>query len=72
MIIYTPLPIESVLNNPEEHQPQYMEINYQGKKVIVESVDAYQAKIVQLISSNPNDYLDSSYTPGKIIHFRPE
>lgn len=72
MIIYTPLPIEAVLNHQEEHQPQYAEINYQGKKVVVESLGAYQAKIVQLISSNPNDYLDSAYTPGKIIHFRPE
>ncbi|OEF98668.1 YlzJ-like family protein [Desulfuribacillus alkaliarsenatis] len=72
MIIYTPLPIESVLNQTDIEEPNYTEMDYQGKKVIVESIDSYQAKIVRLISSNPNDFLNANYTPGKIIYFRPE
>ena len=72
MIIYTPLPIETVLNETDHKVPEYVELEYQGKMVIVEPIDNYQAKIVRLLSSNPNDYLHPNYMPGKIIFFRPE
>ncbi|WP_083248315.1 YlzJ-like family protein [Desulfuribacillus stibiiarsenatis] len=71
MIIYTPLPIESVLQSSEEVQPTYIEIEYEGRLVQLETIDNYQAKIVRLVSSNPNDYLNNTYMPGKIIYFRP-
>ncbi|OEH85968.1 hypothetical protein BHU72_03660 [Desulfuribacillus stibiiarsenatis] len=70
-MIYTPLPIESVLQSSEEVQPTYIEIEYEGRLVQLETIDNYQAKIVRLVSSNPNDYLNNTYMPGKIIYFRP-
>lgn len=72
MILYTPVPIESVLNQNEDTTYEYFELDYHGVTLVMEPIDSYQAKIVRLISSNPNDYLNPSYTPGNILRFKPE
>jgi hypothetical protein len=37
--------------------------------MLVELVGINQAKIVRLLSCQPNDYLNEAYKPGAFIHF---
>jgi len=72
MIIYTAIPLEQVFNEHETLETENFEMDYQGKRIIAEPINHHQARVVQLISSNPNDYLNPNLAPGKIIYFRPE
>ncbi|HHY92863.1 MAG TPA: hypothetical protein GX511_05940 [Firmicutes bacterium] len=72
MILYTPLPLEQVLEGFETYQPQYEELVYRGHKVLVERTGVNQARLVRLLSTNPNDFLDPSFFPGSIITFSGE
>lgn len=72
MIIYTAIPLEQVFSEDNTSEYEIFEMDYQGKKIIAEPINHHQARVVQLISSNPNDYLNPNLAPGKIIFFRPE
>lgn len=72
MILYTPLPPESVLDGLESHRPDYRELDYPGGKMIVEMISHYQGRLVRLISPCPQDYLHPGYQPGTIISFKPD
>ncbi|BCV24998.1 MAG TPA: hypothetical protein GXX50_00050 [Firmicutes bacterium] len=69
MILYTPMPLELVLDGLDAYRPQYEEVTVRGHKVVVERTGVNQAKLVRLLSTNPNDFLDPSFFPGAIITF---
>lgn len=66
MILYTPLPLEYVLEGLEKERI-YQEVEIDGVTMIVEKINEQESKIVKLISSNPFDYLNPSWQPGTII-----
>jgi hypothetical protein len=70
MIIYTSMPLELVYSGYEDFHPKYEEIEHNGVSMVIEPSGAYQGKIVRLLSCNPQDYLNPSYYPGSVIHFR--
>lgn len=70
MIIYTCMPLELVFDGYEQFAPKYEEINYNGVQMVIEPCGSFQGKVVRLISSNPQDYLNPNYSPGAVIHFR--
>jgi hypothetical protein len=70
MIIYTSMPLELVYEGYENFKPQYEEIEHNGVSMVIEPSGPYQGKIVRLLSCNPQHYLDPSYSPGSMIHFR--
>jgi len=70
MIIYTSMPLELVYEGYNEFNPKYEEIEHQGVKMMIEPFSPYKGRVVRLMSSNPQDYLNPSYSPGSIIHFR--
>ncbi|ACB85045.1 YlzJ-like family protein [Natranaerobius thermophilus] len=71
MLIYTPVALEEVLQGAENQtsDSQYHEINYNGKTLIVEPQSPFQGKIVRLISSDSNDYLNPNLQPGNLINY---
>lgn len=70
MILYTIVPLQSVLDGSENYQPVYSEIPWQdGGTLVVEQCGVHSARVVRLISSNPNDYLDPELQPGNIIEY---
>lgn len=71
MIIYTAIPIETVLEGLDQHQPNYSEISMGEATMVVEQLTPYTGKIIRLISPNAQDYLNPNYSPGQMIHFRP-
>lgn len=71
MILYTAVSPETVLEGIDTYQPEYIEIKLNGLDVQVEMLNGTQARIVRLLSPNPNDYLNPSYSPGTVIEFQP-
>lgn len=70
-IIYTPLPLELVLDGIDKAGPQYQEIEVAGAKLMVEQTGIAQGRVVRLISTDPRDYLQAQYQPGTEIKFVP-
>jgi len=58
--------IEDILKDYEQVK-ELKEINYQGKKLQVETLESGQYRIVRIISSNPQDYLNPKLQPGLIL-----
>jgi len=66
MVIYTPMLIEEVLKDYDKIK-ELKEINYQGKRLQVEMLESGQCRIVRILSSSPQDYLDPKLQPGLIL-----
>ncbi|MDQ0337321.1 hypothetical protein J2S00_000091 [Caldalkalibacillus uzonensis] len=64
------MPLEWVYEGYEQFNPHFEEIDYKGVKMMIEPSGPYQAKIVRLLSANPQDYLNPNYSPGSVIYFR--
>jgi hypothetical protein len=72
MIIDSVIPIERIFENMENMECNYQETEVDGIQMVVEPTDRpYEAKIVRLLSPNPQDYLNPRFMPGQTIHFRP-
>jgi len=69
MILYTAMPLELVLEGMDRTY-NYQEINLDGIKLIIEPMDINHGKIVRLISTNPQDYLNSQLNPGTVVEFQ--
>ena len=71
MVLYTPLPLEEIFNNPsEKKQAGYMQIPFARGTIEVELTSASTAKIVRLLSSDINDYLHPALQPGVEIKLK--
>ncbi len=70
MILYTALPLELIWEGYSEFSPKYEEITKDGQLLLIEPVSFNRGKIVRLISSNPQDYMNPSLQPGEIINFQ--
>ena len=68
MILYTVLPIEDVLEGVEEDPVSTIELVMGGLALEVEPLGGFQARIVRVLSTNPNDFLLPHSQPGAIIH----
>ncbi|TNJ66168.1 hypothetical protein FE784_10835 [Paenibacillus hemerocallicola] len=71
MILYTQVPIETVLDGMDNPPPATTEITVNGVLMQVEATSSYQGKIVRLLSPDPFHYLNPSYAPGQLIEFKP-
>ncbi|WP_226034891.1 YlzJ-like family protein [Aquibacillus saliphilus] len=67
MILYTPLSESDIYPTEQKDYDKCQTVNYQGRMVQVEKQDDGSFRILQLLSTDPNDYLDNSFTPGEII-----
>lgn len=65
-MLYTIVPEEIVLGELDKVSAS-QELTYRGKRVRVLPLADGKYQIVQLISSNPNDFLRSEFSPGAII-----
>ncbi|NDI33330.1 YlzJ-like family protein [Chengkuizengella sediminis] len=71
MIMYSIVPLDDIFDGIENNEPN-QEIELNGVIMQVQPMNAYQAKVVRLISPNPQDYLNPAYSPGQIIYFQPQ
>lgn len=68
MILYTPL-CESDIFPTEEDEKQLAReyVSYAGKTLYVEKTTDGSYELLQLLSTDPQDYLNSQFSPGTII-----
>lgn len=66
MILYTVTPqhliFDETVENPSEQQ--YVTVEYKGVPLLVNKNPPGNYEIVRLLSSDPQHFLDSRYTPG--------
>ena len=63
-MLYTPLSIEEIY--PQEEENHHL-VTYQGKSLYVKKNEHGELQLVQLLSTNPQDFLNTAFTPGTII-----
>lgn len=65
-MLYTIIPEDVVLENMDKITA-CKDIAYKGRRLLVQPCDHNRYQIVQLISSDPNDFLLPEFAPGSII-----
>lgn len=66
MILYTMMPQEMIF--PEENTAtNQILIDINEGHLVLEQVSNQEFRVVRLISTDPNAYLNENYTPGKMI-----
>lgn len=64
MVLYTPLSINEIFPPEEE---EYKLVSYKGKSIYVKQNKQGELQLVQLLSTDPQDFLNASFTPGSIL-----
>lgn len=68
MILYTIMPLDLVFADPDATtKSQAVESTYLGKQIMSMMDSSGSRKIVRLISTDPQDYLDPRFFPGTVI-----
>ena len=68
MINYSIFHNDFIFENWDNFEPEYETIEYKnGIKLKIERINEQQAQIKQIISSNPQHYLNKKIYPGKQI-----
>lgn len=70
MIIWSIVPPD-IMFNTNESSPNYEEIEWNGMKCLVEKTSPTQCKIIRLLTTDPNDYLQMELQPGSILTYEP-
>lgn len=66
MVLYTIVPEEIVFKGEEEVSAS-QEIDYNGKRILVQPIDFKSFRVVQLLSSDPSDFLITDFQPGSVV-----
>ena len=68
MILYTPLSEHDIFPTDQSTFDNRKVVNTNDQTMLVDSLGDGSYRIVQLLSTNPQDYLSQSLTPGEIIN----
>lgn len=72
-MIYSVVPVEQIMSSTEDVSPaEIEEMTIDGRVMQVQAINAKQAQIVRLISTDPLDYLNPAYAPGQIVQMQPK
>lgn len=66
MIHYSMMPSELIFEQQQTYPTQSL-LQFKGVSIVIEKVNMDDYKIVRLLSTNPSDFLDESFSPGNII-----
>ncbi|MGB9678613.1 MAG: YlzJ-like family protein [Thermoanaerobacteraceae bacterium] len=69
-MLYTIIPFELIFSVQNEQKLNYISVNINNKVILIEKGEDGNFKISRLYSTDPSDYLNSKYTPGKIINIQ--
>ncbi|MGZ9584576.1 YlzJ-like family protein [Paenibacillus marinisediminis] len=68
MTLYTTMPLEAVLQGYNTEYTNLVEMQWQGRTLLVERISVSEVRIERLVQAVcMNDYLDEAYQPGKIM-----
>jgi hypothetical protein len=68
MLYWTPLELEQVFEGWDNLNLQLTQVSYEGVIMEVKPLGNGTGQIVRLLSTEPMDYLNSTYAPGNIIN----
>ncbi|MUV39902.1 hypothetical protein JNUCC1_03786 [Lentibacillus sp. JNUCC-1] len=68
MILYTPLSETDIFPADEKAMAKRAFLSHQGRTCYTEKQDDGSYLVLQLLSTDPNDFLDGSFLPGTIIN----
>lgn len=68
MILYTPLSETDVFPVEEENVRKRTFATMNGRTVYIEQLDNGSYEVLQLLSTDPKDFLDESFMPGTIVN----
>lgn len=66
VVLYTPLVESDIFPQSEEDKRKF--ITYEGRTIRVSQIESGDYQIEQLLSTNPQDYLNMNFAPGTLIH----
>lgn len=72
MIHYTPLTEYDIYEDDESSYDNYQIVEIEGKSMKVMKTEDGSYQLLQLLSTDPQDYLNSNYSPGTILSNLPE
>ncbi|HLR40564.1 MAG TPA: YlzJ-like family protein [Virgibacillus sp.] len=67
MILYTPLSQTDIFPHSNEDTANRQCVSHDGKTLYVEQTDNGSYQLLQLLSTDPQDFLNTSYSPGTIF-----
>lgn len=67
MVLYTVVPLEDVMEGIEEDPAATMELSMGGLTLEVETLGGFRAKVVRVLSTDPEHFLRPHSQPGAII-----
>ncbi|AXI09135.1 hypothetical protein CV093_09945 [Oceanobacillus sp. 143] len=67
MILYTPLAITDIYPDISNTFENRTYIEYEGKLIAVDKNTDGSYQMIQLLSTDPQDFLNDNYAPGTII-----
>lgn len=67
MILYTTMPQELVFQTISSEYEKKMVVEYDGIPLLVEKDEEQNYRVIQIMSTNPNHFLDDRYSPGTIL-----
>jgi len=71
VIHYAALPLELIFEGCESYDPDYLRLRFARGWIIVEPLSPHSFRVVQLMSSDLQDYLNPQFQPGRIIDLLP-
>lgn len=64
MILYTPIATNDIFPTNDEVFNKRQCVSYAGKTLYVEETSSGDYQLLQLISTDPQDFMDVNYSPG--------
>ncbi|TQS75504.1 hypothetical protein DX933_04290 [Ornithinibacillus gellani] len=68
MILYTPLSETDIFPSNADEYAQYESIVVGGRTCQARRLEDGSFQLTQLLSTDPNDFFQADYQPGRIIH----
>ncbi|RDW17783.1 YlzJ-like family protein [Oceanobacillus chungangensis] len=68
MILYTPVAITDIYPNTSDLFENRTFIEHEGKLIAVDKNTDGSYKLIQLLSTDPQDFLNDNYCPGTVIN----
>lgn len=72
MIMYTTMPQELIFQEDVNSYTKQSIIDVNGLSLVVEPISNEECRIVQILSTNPYDFLNNAYSPGSIVMLKPQ
>lgn len=67
MILYTVMPLELVMETAQSPSQQIVDSTYLGRQVVASVDGSGTRRMVRLLSTDPQDFLDPRFFPGAVI-----